>query len=321
MNLLGEDRPETIAPSTAPSSLALGWSWLTNTLRLGAILWLLASLVPGVAHAGDAQLARTLTDRGIERQSMGRHEEALTLFDSALLEFEHPKIRYFRAKTLRALGRDSDALAEFRAIQHQADAAKYKSEIEAFISEIEGDAQRQRLEQELIEQRRRALEAEIAERKLREQAERQLVASIKSRDRRLLPKRQGPISSSPLARLAPIAPEFAIPADAHPAADLTLAHLEAIEHYDQMLTIAEVFSITSVILIAGGTALALGAFASDEPSDAIQQAGLAIGGTGVIAGVVGLVVWPSAPEDPRREAGAVASKRARPLMLQLSGRF
>ena len=62
-------------------------------------------LAAGSAWAGDPMLARQLTDRGIELQMKGEHAAAMSLFDAAIVETDHPKIRYFRAKSLIALKR------------------------------------------------------------------------------------------------------------------------------------------------------------------------------------------------------------------------
>ena len=60
---------------------------------------------------GDADLARRLTDLGIAAQNKADHAAALAYFDRARREVDHPKIRYFHAKSLDATGRHDAALA------------------------------------------------------------------------------------------------------------------------------------------------------------------------------------------------------------------
>jgi tetratricopeptide (TPR) repeat protein len=105
--------------------------------------------VAQVAAAGDAMLARQLTDRGIELQQRGDHNAALRLFDAALIEANHPKIRYLRAKSLRALDRFDEAIAEFESILERSEVAKYRTEIAAFINDMRGELERARLNKQL----------------------------------------------------------------------------------------------------------------------------------------------------------------------------
>ncbi len=81
--------------------------------------WLVAAAVSVLALfsvarpalAGSPALARQLTDLGIDAQQREDHVAALAYFDRALKELSHPKIRYFRAKSLRATGLLDDALS------------------------------------------------------------------------------------------------------------------------------------------------------------------------------------------------------------------
>ena len=132
----------------------------------------LATLVPAPALAGDANLARELTDRAIELQKKGDDVLALNFFDRALKELEHPKIRYFRAKSLVALDLQDEALSEFERIKDEPGAEKYRAEILAFISSLKAARSKRQLEEQL-ESERRAREALEAEReRLKAEAER-----------------------------------------------------------------------------------------------------------------------------------------------------
>jgi hypothetical protein len=66
------------------------------------VLLLIAS---GSALAGDRGKAETLAKRGISEQEAGRHEAALEFLDRSLAEFDHPMIRFFKARSLVALER------------------------------------------------------------------------------------------------------------------------------------------------------------------------------------------------------------------------
>ncbi|MEZ4266962.1 MAG: hypothetical protein R3F39_11330 [Myxococcota bacterium] len=143
---------------------------------VAAALWVLA--VCGVAamgppaSAGSATLARQLTDLGIDAQQRDDHVAALAYFDRALKELAHPKIQYFRAKSLRATGRLDEALEEFRAIQDDPGVEKYRSEIVAFIVAIEGERERRLLEQQLERERREREKLQGDNKRLEEEARR-----------------------------------------------------------------------------------------------------------------------------------------------------
>jgi tetratricopeptide (TPR) repeat protein len=190
--------------------------------------WLVAAAVSVLALfsvarpalAGSPALARQLTDLGIDAQQREDHVAALAYFDRALKELSHPKIRYFRAKSLRATGLLDDALSEFRAIQDDADVEKYRSEIVAFILAIESERERRLLEQQLERERRErerlegdkkrleeearqaALERQAAEERARRAAEEAQRAADDLARRRAVP---GPLAPDP-AR-GPLAPD------------------------------------------------------------------------------------------------------------------
>lgn len=104
---------------------------------------------------GDVAVGRRLTEIGIAFQKKGDHMAAIAYFDRALQEVDHPKIRYFRAKSLHARGDYDDAFIEFHRIRRDARVAKYSVEISAFIRAIEAERERRRLERELARERKR----------------------------------------------------------------------------------------------------------------------------------------------------------------------
>lgn len=244
-------------------------------------------------------MARKLTDRAIEAQAAGMHGQALSIFDEAIAEVDHPKIRYFRAKSLDAVGRRAEALEAFKALIGVAEVEKYQAEIATFIRAIETDAQvselagaleRERLARELAEQQRR--EADL-------RAEDAAVRVLQSRRSGLLPPpssrlRLGPVS----ARMVPTEPTFDIPPLAVLQAEsqaLVAGHLDRFESFDTRRTVAGVLAAFAVAGLGGGAALAFAPPADDPSIDSYRQAGLATGIVGVVAALAAAVVWPSAP--------------------------
>ena len=100
---------------------------------------------------GDGELARRLTDLGIAAQLQADHEAALAYFERARRDVDHPKIRYFQAKSLDALGRYSEALAGFRALKNDREMGKYAGEIQAYIRAIVAEREQARLAARLAE--------------------------------------------------------------------------------------------------------------------------------------------------------------------------
>ncbi len=94
---------------------------------------------------GDEELARDLTLQGISAQQRGDHQAALAYFDRAQRELEHAKISYFRAKSLDALARYSEALELFKSVAGDPDNVKYEAEARAYIRAIEAEALSARL--------------------------------------------------------------------------------------------------------------------------------------------------------------------------------
>ena len=94
---------------------------------------------PLAEEPGDGALARELTVQGIKAQQLGNHGAALAYFERAQREIAHPKLNYFRGKSLDAMARYDDALAEFRKIADMAANVKYAAETRAYIRAIEAE--------------------------------------------------------------------------------------------------------------------------------------------------------------------------------------
>jgi len=253
----------------------------------------------GTAWAGDPLLARKLTDRAIEAQAAGMHEQALSIFDEAIAEVDHPKIQYFRAKSLDAMGRRTEALAAFKALIGVSEVEKYAAEIATYIRAIETDAQvselsgaleRERIAREIAEQERRAAD---------ERAEDAAVRVLQSRRSGLMPPpssrlRLGPVS----ARMVPSEPTYDIPSAGVLKAQsqaLIDGHLGRFDSFDTRRTVAGVLTVVALVGLGGGAGLAFGPSADDPSRDTYRQAGLAVGIVGVVAALAAAAVWPSAP--------------------------
>ena len=279
---------------------------------------LAASLVTGVGVRGDAvraadpMLARQLTDKAIEAQVAGDHQRALTLFDEAIVEVDHPKIRYFRAKSLDALGRREEALVEFRRLVGVAEVEKYASEIATFIRAIERDEQiaelaaaldRERTAREAAERQREAAET---------RAEETAIKVLQSRRSGLLPPSESRLRLGPVsARMVPAEPTFAVPTDEALAAFQRAEvkqYLDRFDRYDTERMVAGVLGGVALAGIGTGAGLAFGFPADDPARDTYRQAGLATGIVGVVAALAAAVVWPSAP-DGGLKSDPLASSR------------
>lgn len=259
--------------------------------------------VHGGAQAGDAVLARQLTDRGIELQKGGEHARAVALFDAALAEIDHPKIRYFRAKSLRALQRYDEALGEFDKIKDMPQVAKYRDEIVVFMSDIESEKERASLQAKLDEERKRSEQLEKERRALEERAEQSAVERMKNRPRGLLPPlalRPGP--GTPNERIVPLVPAFVAPSGDYLGAIEAAKYTEALDNYETNLTIAKVFTVVAVVGVSVGVGLGANPAGDGGASDGVRQAGLAAGVVGLMSGLVAAVLWPDEPEDIRPPA-------------------
>jgi|GEM_PF-1449993 len=259
----------------------------------------------GDALAGDAVLARQLTDRGIELQKAGENGRAVALFDAALAEIDHPKIRYFRAKSLRALGRYDDALREFALIRDMPQVAKYRDEIVVFMSDIQSEKERAELEAKLDAERKRREQLERERKALEEQAEQAAIERMKNRPRGLLPplaQRPGP--GAPNERIVPLIPEFVAPSGAYSGALEVAEYTEALDDYETNLTIAKTFTVVAVVGVSVGVGLGANPAGDGTASDGTRQAGLAVGVVGLMSGLVAAVLWPDEPEDIRPPAPA-----------------
>lgn len=268
------------------------------------------SIGPGVAHAGDPVVARQLTDKAIDAQNDGQHERAIILFDEAMAEVDHPKIRYFRAKSLEALGRRQEALEAFKGLVGIAEVDKYSAEIASFIRAIESDQQvaelalaldRERTAREAAERQREAAET---------RADESAIKVLQSRRSGLLPPSESRLRLGPVsARMVPAEPTFTIPSDAAMTAFArgeVRQYLDRFDRFDTERTVAGVLTVVSILGIGAGAGLAFGPFGDDGSRDTYRQAGIATGIVGVVAALAAAVVWPSAPDgglkpDPLRE--------------------
>lgn len=276
-----------------------------RALRIACVLLALGTVVGGHggALAGDAVLARQLTDRGIELQKAGEHARAVALFDAALAEIDHPKIRYFRAKSLRALQRYDDALAEFDKIKDMPQVAKYRDEIVVFMNDIQGEKQRASLQAKLDEERKRTEQLEKERQALEERAEQSAVERMRNRPRGLLPPlamRPGP--GTPNERIVPLVPAFVAPSGDYIGAIESAKYTEALDDYETNLTIAKAFTVVAVIGVSVGVGLGANPAGDGTVSDGVRQAGLAVGVVGLMSGLVAAVLWPNEPEDIRPPA-------------------
>lgn len=270
------------------------------------LVWAVVAALGGAAWAGDAQLARQLTDRGIELQKTGDHARAVTLFDAALAEIDHPKIRYFRAKSLRALGQYDEAAREFEALKDQAEVAKYRDEIVAFLSDIEGEKQRAALQANLDAERKAREALEIERRALAEKAETAAVERLRNRPVGLWPPvAMRPTEGSPNERIVPLVPQFAAPSGEYLGAIEALRYTEELDDYESDLTIAKAFTVAAVVGLSVGVGLGANPAGGGETGDGVRQAGLAVGVVGLMSGLVAAVLWPDEPQDrrPPREVG------------------
>jgi tetratricopeptide (TPR) repeat protein len=288
-------------------------------LQLAAVaLGLAASNPPGVLRAANPApatssnpaAARELTDRAIAAQTAGQHVEALALLDEALALLDHPKIRYFRAKSLLALGRRAEALAAFRTLAGVSEVEKYRVEIETFIRAIEGDAQvaelataldREREAREAAEKAARVA-ADAARREAEAREEALAVKVLQSRRTGLLPPpesrlRLGPVS----ARMVPTEPEFTGPnlalQQAADSATIT-GHLDAFEDYGLARIVASVLGGFAVAGLGTGAGLYLGPGGGPDgggDGSSARDAGLTVGIVGAVLAMASLAVLPSEP--------------------------
>lgn len=270
-----------------------GWCALGLLLSL----W----LTRGAAWAGDAMLARQLTDRGIELQQKGEHEAALRLFDAALIEADHPKIRYFRAKSLRGLGRRDEAIAEFEKILERPEVAKYRTEIAAFIADMKGQLERDQLNKQLEEEQVARAKAEAERKTAERKADAIAIDYLRRKRSGLMPTIEARGVDGPVvARVVPMVPTFWEPSDEYPGRLEIEKVAESFERYQLELTAAKVLTVMSALGVSMGVGLGLNPLADHGPSPSAQQAGLAIGVVGVVAGLAAAVVWPAEPPLAQR---------------------
>lgn len=254
----------------------------------------------GPARAGDALLARQLTDRGIELQQSGDHDSALRLFDAALMETDHPKIRYFHAKSLRGLGRRDEAIAEFQSILEREEVAKYRTEIIAFINDMKGELEREQLAKRLEAEQEARAKAEAERKTLELKADATVIELLRRKRSGLMPTSEARGVDGPvIGRVVPMVPTVWGPTTEYEGRVQVFDQVESFERYELELAVAKVLTVVATVGVSMGIGLGLNPLADHQPGPAAQQAGLAIGVVGVVAGMAAAVVWPSTPPDPR----------------------
>lgn len=268
---------------------------------LAGLLLLVLTLVSArPSRAGDAQLARQLTDRGIELQQSGDHDSALRLFDAALMETDHPKIRYFRAKSLRGLGRRDEAIAEFEGIVDRPEVAKYRTEILAFVNDMKGEKEREELAKRLDAERQARERAEAERKALELKADATAIELLRRKRSGLMPTSEARAVDGPvIARVVPMVPTVWEPTIEYEGHLKVIEQVESFERYELELTVAKVLTVVATVGVSMGVGLGLNPLADHQPGPAAQQAGLAIGVVGVVAGMAAAVVWPATPPDTR----------------------
>ncbi|MFO0750019.1 MAG: CDC27 family protein [Myxococcota bacterium] len=258
------------------------------------------ALLGGSAHAGDKMLARQLTDRGIELQLKGEHAQAVRLFDAALVETDHPKIRYFRAKSLIALQRFDEAEAELLKIQDMPEVSKYRPEIIAFFNEIKGEQERQKLAASLEAERQARALAEAQRRAAEQKSDETAIEILRRKRSGLMPTSEMRAEDGPLMkRILPLVPSFHEPIGEYDGKLLGAAYMHALDKYDTELTAAKVLSVLAVVGVAVGVGVGTNPLSDVSPADGARQVGLAVGVVGVVSGLAAAVLWPSPPVDPR----------------------
>ena len=121
---------------------------MRSCLAMWMVLLSVVLALGGQTMAGersDDELARRLTELGIAAQQQSDHAAALAYFERAKREVDHPKIRYFQAKSLDALTRYEEALVVFRTLWRDPGMAKYAGEINAYIRAIVAEREHARL--------------------------------------------------------------------------------------------------------------------------------------------------------------------------------
>ncbi len=264
------------------------------------IVVVLALLTAIPAHAGDALLARQLTDRGIQLQQKGEHEAALRLFDAALTETDHPKIRYFRAKSLRGLQRRDEAIKEFESILERPEVEKYRSEIIAFINDMNGELERDRLGKQLEEEQAARAKAEAERKALERKNDATAIEFLRRKRSGLMPTMEARGVDGPvIARVVPMVPTVWEPTAEYEGSFQIAQVAQNFEKYETELAAAKILTVVAAVGLSVGIGVGLNPLADEAPGPAAQQAGLAIGVSGVVAGMAAAVVWPSTPPDPR----------------------
>jgi hypothetical protein len=109
-----------------------------------------------------------------------------------------------------------------------------------------------------------------------------------------------------IARVVPMVPTFWEPLDEHHGRSNITEIGNRFERYETELTAAKILTVLSAMSLSTGIGVGLNPLADHAPGPTAQQAGLAIGVVGVVAGLAAIVVWPSEPPDPRLQRSTVA---------------
>lgn len=265
--------------------------------------------VPTAWASGNAMLARQLTDRGIALQQKGQHDAALRLFDAALIETDHPKIRYFRAKSLKSLERLDESIAEFESIVDRPEVAKYRTEILSFVSDMKGKKERERLAEKLEAERQARARAEAERRAAERKADEAAIGLLRQKRSGLLPSTDLRSQDGPtVSRIVPLVPTTWEPTTDYEGRLEVMKVMSGLERYETELTAAKVLTVVAVVGVSVGVGLGLNPLAEERPGPGSQQAGLAVGVVGVVSGLAAMALWPSAPTDPRAALSTPAAR-------------
>ena len=108
------------------------------------------------------KLARSLALAGIILQQNDDHSAALAYFERAQREIDHPKLNYFRGKSLDALNKSAEALEEFRKIDGSLKNKKYALETKAYIRALEAEHKVEVLTRELARHKGNCSEEKVS---------------------------------------------------------------------------------------------------------------------------------------------------------------
>ena len=102
-----------------------------------------------------------------------------------------------------------------------------------------------------------------------------------------------------IARVVPMVPTVWEPTAEYEGSFQIAQVAQNFEKYETELAAAKILTVVAAVGLSVGIGVGLNPLADEAPGPAAQQAGLAIGVIGVVAGMAAAVVWPSTPPDPR----------------------